>query len=1283
MSIVFLAGCDGSESWCFVTPPDAYTKTFSVKSTNNSVVQVSATGSNPNDVSASLGSWISSGVAVREGDSVALSASGAIILATPFGLSSSTTSGNAVSSQFDNPQYASQTAAYRAMIAGQNYTGYYDNGGLGTKFVIQANATSPTVVTIPGTTSPYIFLPTQNVTVTTANCATGDVSSSSPTKWTWNNNWLSYTVRCHKRGTRNFTVSAGPPVHCKAVKKCGQSSPGIASFNAWDCNLQYQINANYSNTQDICSTYGTNPSYNCQYNASLSGACYTSDPNWYRPGNSGFCAGSHQASGVTVSDTSPSCGLDDDNQNVTTPSVNGCGTVDSCWNIGGYRLYAIQPNVTRGCPTDSNCVHLNNSTVTEGGKSFNAYGGAMSLKIYDPNAAAVIDQNTLNNYIATLNANASTIASLSSQNMTYSNYLVNQLGAVNNIAGFDCSQISSLQSMASTYTTQVNTTDIINNGTTVYNQLTNISNNLSTLSSQCNNLTSAFTTFANGSTPYSTNASTITNYLSNISSTLSSLTTLINNLGNPTLSSTSTLSSQDLASFQVLLSSIIGQMTNESVVSYYNGNTLPGIGAVGASLIATGNTLDPTVQGQISNILTSIASLQKFINNGDTNLSNYANDSYNKQIAISYVDPLSEVYYNSNGTLFNCANNPSTCNNDPSSVSGLIPSTPSWYNNLYNGTSYGNNPNIQSLVSSLSSLVNALPTTPSNVANFRASLNTMLSNVNSTISSSLSTYNTINTNQNTIDSLGVQNVNLSTAIAQANNVGSSGAVGGYTVFIKADPMIASNGQYLTAVVTSGDPNVAGTGMTDLGVITADPKNNTQTMTATGTIWLKIVDLVDGNYANNVGQYDVTIGQIQEVSSLGALFSGIVNRITNGIGATSVKIFQNIGCFKSDVITGTCWDYLRSLRIILNLYVIVFGMMFLFGLIETNYVDFLIRIIKIAIVIVLMSPTGYSLTYQYFFQGMLKLSKFLIAMATGAPASNPFAFLDQSIAIMFFDQNTYIKILSLVFIGGLGIIVLLLMLSAAISFIKATFEALKVYVMSLVGIALCIAVTPIFLIFMLFQPTQHLFSNWFKAIVRFVLEPVILIIGLMLLNAMLIIILQQLFNFSACFKCSIPFTFNIPGLFNMGSLFCLPWFGPWGVDNLGGGMAISVLLSIPLLISFVIVAKLMEMYAETMSKQITTGILGEGLRLGSKTPAGAKKLELGINPFSRQQEHYQEAKYRAQQVKDFAQSTAKRLGIDKYFQNKQSNNLAGSNKSANNPGSNNVPSSPRTNPANRP
>jgi type IV secretory pathway VirB6-like protein len=1007
ISLLLLAGCSGDDTWCLTSEKTVYSDSSVIKNVVNSIVTINGNGVDAANPSTPVGGWVYTGIPVQVGDQISISASGSILVAMPYGLQSSVDG-------------TSNDSYIYAAVNSQDTSSYYANNGLGNKIVVLASSDTSMGLIDPSTNALFEFVNGQNIIVTTKDCATGDTSSSSPSKWTWSK-WNTTTVRCSSRGTRNFTVN--DPL-CKAVKCC-KSTLGICNnSDQWQC--QAVILSDTSTRIDQCGTGAQN--YNCEDNSSYTSPCYA--VNKYER-KSGWCGGNHKNSGISVSDDQPSCGTNS-SDNVITPVINTCGNTDSCWNMGGYRMYAFPAGVS--CPGDTGCVHLNNSSYIAGGKSFQSQGGAVYLKIIDENNAGSEVDTTAWQTELTNNEMELAALSITNENLTDSLYKIKG---------------ETILQDGSTATTDGQLL-VINS----------YSDSVASIESDANKYKDGFTDAANIMEDINTS----------------------------------------LATLQDMFGIFAGQLTLSD---------------------------DPNIPW--------------------SNLS----DMYGQAVAAkNLVNSLT--------------------------IDGLDETT--------------------------------VPTL-SEVNIFKPNASTTLANLVTAITDAQTTKADLDTNSASMDTLGIRNSDLSGYILEASNNGPNDAIGGYTTYGRSDPVIATDGTYLEVIASLNDPNLDDSATVDLGVVTANPK--TVSINAVGNLWMRIND-PDSNYNNNIGAYTVTVGKISETTGFTTIFTKIINQIKNQINASIKSMFENMTCTGASSFKEDCNDYLTLINNMLYLYMVIFGILFLFGLVKTDQLDFVIRIIKIGIIITLISPGSYDFFNDYLFNAIMSVSDTLIAAATGAPIDNPFEFLDQSIALLVLDPYTYFKIMSLMFQGLLGFVAFIMVIYGAVNFVKAVFNAMKVYVMAIVGLAICFVLAPIFIPFILFKRTVELFQNWLNAMLRFAIEPALLFIGLIFLNAMLLAILRQMFNFSACFKCTLPITFSLPGYSEIGplTLFCIPWFSPWGVDNVGTGMEFTVFFSIPLAITFCIVTKIMEIYSKNFAQTISSAIFGAS----GTSMLSSKSASLSYNPF---------------------------------------------------------------------
>jgi type IV secretion system protein VirB6 len=175
--------------------------------------------------------------------------------------------------------------------------------------------------------------------------------------------------------------------------------------------------------------------------------------------------------------------------------------------------------------------------------------------------------------------------------------------------------------------------------------------------------------------------------------------------------------------------------------------------------------------------------------------------------------------------------------------------------------------------------------------------------------------------------------------------------------------------------------------------------------------------------------------------------------------------------------------------------------------------------------------------------------------------------------------------------------------------------MAVYVMSFIFIAVLMGLAPLFLTFMLFESTRHLFDNWVKFTVKYMLEPLILLAGIIILTQLFTIYLDIILGYSVCWKCTLPIRMpfvgiipGMPAILKDTEIFCIYWFGPWGMDFRSGALGINM----QHMIALIMLAYAMYGYVE-LAGNITTQITGSS-SAPSATNAGkaiSQKIENSV------------------------------------------------------------------------
>ncbi|MBA2628572.1 MAG: type IV secretion system protein, partial [Rickettsiaceae bacterium] len=255
---------------------------------------------------------------------------------------------------------------------------------------------------------------------------------------------------------------------------------------------------------------------------------------------------------------------------------------------------------------------------------------------------------------------------------------------------------------------------------------------------------------------------------------------------------------------------------------------------------------------------------------------------------------------------------------------------------------------------------------------------------------------------------------------------------------------------------------------------------------------------------------------------------------------------------------------------LILYIMTFGMMFLLGMVKISQTDLVIRIVKIAFVSGLMNDSTFEFFNTYVFDFTTEFSDTIIANMSGyslfsgsTSISNPMMFMNEVMTKIFLSSTFAAQIMALPAMGLNGVLYFILMIVCIGIIIIVLFRAIAIYLMAYMAIAVLIGISPLFLTFILFEKTRHLFDNWVKFTFRYMLEPVIMLAGIIILTQLFTIYLDYVIGYSVCWKCAIPIKIpfpSIPGIspaFLDVELFCFNWFAPWGFDHRSSQMGLSM------------------------------------------------------------------------------------------------------------------------------
>jgi type IV secretion system protein VirB6 len=285
----------------------------------------------------------------------------------------------------------------------------------------------------------------------------------------------------------------------------------------------------------------------------------------------------------------------------------------------------------------------------------------------------------------------------------------------------------------------------------------------------------------------------------------------------------------------------------------------------------------------------------------------------------------------------------------------------------------------------------------------------------------------------------------------------------------------------------------------------------------GKLYFKILD---SHYDDNGGQYIVIIKSGVESAN-----PDPIDFVTNLIATKLFGAPQHLGSTdtayggKSSVVRGIYENvlmkegYRTSVSAILTIYIILFALSFLIGIVQITHTDLIIRVIKVAIVSVLLNPSyGWSFFYDnlfvFFVEGMHDLLQQIKHASQVGPASG-------GVFSLLISMQLMKKILALLFTSWHGFIFIILYVIILVFFGLAVIKNLMLYASSLIMIGMIIIMGPIFICFMLFNVTKSLFETWLKQLIFYSMNAIILVAVMSFIGVQIEHTIYANFGFKVC------------------------------------------------------------------------------------------------------------------------------------------------------------------------
>ncbi|UQD53999.1 type IV secretion system protein [Anaplasma phagocytophilum] len=287
----------------------------------------------------------------------------------------------------------------------------------------------------------------------------------------------------------------------------------------------------------------------------------------------------------------------------------------------------------------------------------------------------------------------------------------------------------------------------------------------------------------------------------------------------------------------------------------------------------------------------------------------------------------------------------------------------------------------------------------------------------------------------------------------------------------------------------------------------------------GDLYFGIRDNGDG-YENNVGYFEIhTKATKIPPRVFGHIVSWTEGKVRGALYGSSEtnNVVRNL--YRHISQSG---PFMRMVNALLVLYVIVSALYFCFGFSKASIFQLFITIAKIITVMYVLRPDSWTFFNDHLLSIFIDGPKFLIdAMTGGIGSGGDFGFMD-GILYRFSVTQTWIQLLALIFAGPIGWLSVILIFWGIIVLIQFLFQAVVIYLVSIMTIALLLCIAPYFLICVLFKRTKSIFDMWIKVLLQTAMQPVLIFSCIALLVHAINEVIYAMLNFEVCDTC----VFNI-------------------------------------------------------------------------------------------------------------------------------------------------------------
>ena len=281
----------------------------------------------------------------------------------------------------------------------------------------------------------------------------------------------------------------------------------------------------------------------------------------------------------------------------------------------------------------------------------------------------------------------------------------------------------------------------------------------------------------------------------------------------------------------------------------------------------------------------------------------------------------------------------------------------------------------------------------------------------------------------------------------------------------------------------------------------------------GELYFGVKDNGDG-YENNSGYFEIKISAPKTPPKVfSAITSWTEDKVKgalygrNNDDSVVRNMYRHISTHSS---------FNRMVNALLILYIMVSTLYFFLGFSRASIFQLAVIVAKMLTVMYVLRPDSWSFFNDHLLNLFINGPKELIDVMTGGQGRD-FEFMDM-VLYRFSVTETWIQILALMFSGPIGLLSVILIMWALVVLVLCLFEAVVIYLISILSIGLLLCLAPYFIICVLFRRTKNIFDMWIKTLLQTGMQPVIIFSCIALLTGAINNVIYAVLNFEVCDTC---------------------------------------------------------------------------------------------------------------------------------------------------------------------